>query len=273
MIFVAMLVIIYTSVPSSKSIVSSTCNLYNSGITCQDIVVVSNTITHNTIITLALSNSGTTPISNVVIYSRTLSNITSPKYACTPGYVPPGGSIICTTSFPAQTNIGDLESGSLYTNFTSCALTTAHQTLGTCTGQVQTYVGHFASPVIEPIGQPVILTLVSSVATTDPKYLLTAQLYLFGYPAKNTEIAFSENNPVYYLNPTYSETNMEGDAFSYISGSTSGSVLVTATYGNYIATNIIVFTVAQGPPQIKSSTTTTSSSTSTSSTSTSSSST
>ena len=273
-ILIGVIAIIYTSVPASKSVVSSTCNLYNSGITCQDIIVVSNAITHNTVITLALSNSGTSPISNVIIYSKTLSNVTSPKYSCTPSYVSPGGSILCTTTFPQNTNIGDLEAGNLYTNFTSCSLTSAQQKLGTCTGQEQIYIGHFASPVQQPMASPVLLTLVSSTVVSGSKYLLTSQLFIFGYPAKNTEIEFTENDPIYYLNPTFSETNMNGDAFSYISGSTPGSVLVTAIYGNYIATNVITFTLQPGnKAPASTSTTTSTSSTSTSSTSTSSTST
>ncbi len=266
LIIAAVIVIITTSTAAPNLIVPSSCNFVD-GLSCHDIIVETNAITHSTTIALALSNPLSYAVYNTIVFTN-IAGQNSVGTSCLPSYVPPGGSIVCI--FPADYNsiVNQFVSGTIYANLSYCGLSLANQQ-GQCNSETQEYVAYFTSHAQPDTSAPQIsLTVIPAspyAYINGPPDKVTAELKITGYPVQNEEISFTENDPIYSVNPSLSLTDSAGDAVSYVSGTTVGNDLITATFSDVSANTVVQF-ISPGTPPQKSSTTTTSTSTTTSST-------
>ena len=144
--------LLYEFIPTITSTVPAMCSFTESSLTCQDIIAILNPATSNTVILLEIINSGTSPISGLSVYTSSADPIESQAAQCMPDYIVAGGTAICEIKFPINTQLNELLTGNIYASFSSCALTTAKEQPGTCTGLEQTYVAPFAVHVLPPNG-------------------------------------------------------------------------------------------------------------------------
>ena len=171
------IVLLYKFIPSATSPVPILCNFVESGITCQDILAILNPVTANTVMVIEVINSGTSPISGLSTYVLSANQVKSQAAQCIPNYIVAGGTAICEINFPINAQPNELLTGKIYASFSSCALTTAKEQPGTCTGLEQTYLAAFTVPVAPSNGGLNIqLTLtpkypsVPADGTEDPVY-------------------------------------------------------------------------------------------------------
>ncbi|MDE1871523.1 MAG: Ig-like domain-containing protein [Candidatus Micrarchaeota archaeon] len=220
--------VLYLYLYAPQKIVGDTCNFLSS-IYCNEVIVGTNTISHNTVIALFLTNSQQYPITNPEIYARVNSANTT-AVPCSPSFVLQGGSMICTLSLNSYVSIGELSSGDLYLNATYCGLSTSPKSCSN--GEKQTYSGSFAAHA-----QPIVTTRYS-IKLTALNYTqkasgqgdqLTAYVTLLGYPLKGATVNFTESNGNYVLSRN-TTTNSNGIAIGSIYGTAAGNVIVTAHY-------------------------------------------
>jgi hypothetical protein len=126
----------YLNIPSQ--IVTNTC-YFLSGVYCNEIVFVANTINHNTIIAISLTNSQQYALSNITVVAR-VNNANTSKYSCYPSFVPPGGYIGCAANLTVNSSLGSLMTGNLFINATYCG---PSQNCSSATTQNQIYKGSF----------------------------------------------------------------------------------------------------------------------------------
>ena len=232
----------------------STCTFAN-GFYCKDIILQSNTITHNTFLTVSLINGQAYAISNPKIFVRmNTSNTTT--FSCSPNFVLPGGSIICTANIPIGTTLGVLLSGDMYLNATYCGLLGNYIYTSNCVGGPrETYHGTFTGHTETQISTASTIALIAANSiqyANNAKNALVAVVRLNGYPVSGATVGFAANNIVYSMYPVFTNTNAYGVALSYLWGKTTGNVLITATYAG-LSNSIVVQFLA---PPITISTTT-----------------
>ncbi len=255
----------------------STCTFIN-GFYCKDIILQSNTMTHNTLLTVALTNTQAYLINNPKLYVS-MNTTNSTTFACTPSNALPGGSIICTANVPVNTNIGTILSGDIYVNATDCGLLANYLYTGNCINAPrETYHGTFAGRTQTQLSITSTITINAVNLTqyaSNGRDPLKAAVRLNGYPASGATVSFSANSAAYSISPTAINTNSTGVALSYLQGITVGSVQVTATYAGLSNSVTVRFVAAPltsssttTAPTVKTSLSTTSSSTSTASTTT-----
>ena len=240
---VAVLFYLYIKVPST---LPSSCT-FISGFYCTDIVLQSNAITHNTLLTVALSNAQAYAIANPKLFvSISAANTTT--FACSPNFVLPGGGILCTANVPISTNLGTLLAGDLYLNATYCGLLGNYIYTGNCIGAPrETYHGTFTGHTEAQISTTSTLTLNALNATqyaNNAKDPITATVKLNGYPVEGATVNFTVNSIAYTISPALINTNSFGMALSYVWGTTIGSVLVTAKYASLSNSITIQFVAA-----------------------------
>ena len=209
-------------------------------------IIGTNTITHATTIGLFLTNSQQYPIKNPQLFAS-INKANTTQFPCTPNFVLPGGSIICTVTLPVTTSIGSFLSGSIYLNATYCGLSLqSYASTHNCSGGAkETYVGNFAGHT-----QPLVSTQ-PSISLTAVNYTqpangnpdqLTAIVRLLGYPLRGATVNFTATNIIYPIAPNLTLTNSAGSALSSISGSYPGTVMVNAIYAGLNSSIIITFT-------------------------------
>ena len=214
---------------------------FTNGVTCTDVVLGSNVVTHNTIISVYFINQQQYPILNPILFTQINGQNTS-FTSCLPSYVKPGGAMVCVTSIPESTTPNQFLSGPLFIRASYCGLS---KNITQCSSPTpQTYSGQFSGHTQNntAINFALKLAAATNTLTANQKDLLTATLNLSGHAIPGATIAFTENNTNFTLSPVYSDTNTNGQAFTYISGNRSGSVKVTATFGG--AQNTIVVTLS-----------------------------
>ena len=220
---------LYIQTPSA---LPSTCTFIN-GFYCKDILLQSNTITHNTFLTVALTNAQAYAIGNPKLYVGINATNTT-TFSCSPQFVLPGGSIICNANVPINTNLGMLLAGDMYLNATYCGLLGNYIYTSNCVGgPKETYHGTFTGHTETQISTSPSIVLTAANLTqyaTNGKDPLSATVKLNGYPIAGATVNFTINNQAYAVTPSLTDTNSSGMALSYVYGLSVGSVVVTATY-------------------------------------------
>ena len=228
-IITVVIAILFFVFSAPHTVTQNLCSFTN-GVACTDIVLGSNAVTHNTIISVYMNNQQPFAISNPLMFSQINGQNTS-LTNCLPSYVKSGGTIVCVINLPESTTPNQFLSGPLYVRASYCGLSS---NTTNCTNPTpQTYSGQFSGHTQNSIALNFGLTLTAASNTLTPgqKDLLTATLTLSGHTVPGATIAFTESNPNFILSPLYSDTNTNGQAFTYISGNRSGNVIVTATFG------------------------------------------
>jgi len=238
---VSALLYLYSSTPST--IVPTKC-VFVSGVYCKAMVLGTNTVTHATTIALFLTNSQPYPLANPYLFAQ-LNGANTTGVACTPKYVSQSGSIVCVLGLPSKTSLGQFLSGKLYLNATYCGLQANYSQANMCSGAPrETYAGSFNSHIEPLIDTNTVITLTVANATQPANGaldLLTATVKLLGYPLSGASVNFTANVPGYTISPNLTTTNTTGIALSHISGTTSGSVLVTASYAGLVSNVVVQF--------------------------------
>ena len=142
LIMAIVLVVLYLYVNASSQLVTNSCSFIN-GVYCNEIVIAENTITHNSLISLSLTNQQQYYLANVTVMAY-VNNVNSTKFSCYPSLVPPGGYIGCTANFTTNSVLDTLVSGNLYVNATYCG--PSKNCSGT-TSQNQAYKGSFTGHI------------------------------------------------------------------------------------------------------------------------------
>ena len=246
MVVIAVVLIVlylYLSIPAKA--VNNTCAFVN-GAYCSDIVLGTNATTHATSVALFLTNLQQYPIVNPVVILHVNDQNTS-AFKCSPGFVPPGGSIVCIVGLNTNSQVGSLVSGTLYLNATYCGLSvSSYSSTHNCsTGIQQTYVGQFAGHIESLVSTQATLELTATNYTQratgaiDP---LSAQVNLLGYPLSDATVNFTANSTDFYVLPSTTLTNSNGIALSGIVGTTPGEIRVTANYAGLTNSIVIEFT-------------------------------
>ena len=211
----------------------STCTFTN-GFYCKDIILQSNTVTHNTFLTVALTNAQAYAIGSPKLFVSINATNGTMIFACSPNFVLPGGGMICTANIPISTNLGVILAGDMYLNATYCGLLGNYIYTSNCVGAPkETYHGTFTGHTETQISTTTSITL-NALNTTqysnNGKDPLRATVKLNGYPISGATVHFTVNAVVYSISPLLTDTNSTGVALSYVWGATVGSALVTATY-------------------------------------------
>ncbi len=156
-----MLSVLYLYINEPGQLVTNSCNFVNS-IHCDELVIMTNSMTHNTFAALFITNSQQYPL--IDPQARiSINKVNTTASVCTPSYVPPGGPISCAFDLGMSTQVGTIISGGVYLNATYCGLagSTYQSSLLQCnttnsiipnsiqinTGQIQTYEGSFVGHV------------------------------------------------------------------------------------------------------------------------------
>ena len=226
---VTALFFLYIRTPSS---LPSSCTFAN-GFYCKDIILQSNTITHNTFLTVALTNAQLYAMGNPKLFvSINTTNTTT--FTCSPNFVLPGGGIFCTANILISTNLGVLLAGDMYINATYCGLLGNYIYTANCVGAPrETYHGTFTGHTETQISTLSSLTLNALNATqyaNNGKDPLRAAVKLNGYPITGATVNFTANSPLYSISPSLTGTNSSGVALSYAWGIVIGNTVITATY-------------------------------------------
>lgn len=267
LIIAVAIAIIALSTSTPSLVVPSSCNFVD-GLVCHDIIVGTNSITHNTTIALALSNPLSYPIYNATVFAN-IAGHNSIAASCLPKYVQPSGTLVCVFSADYNSIVNQFVSGTIYANLSYCGAS-LNNSEGKCNSATQEYVAYFTSHAQPELAPPSISLAVIPASpyayTNGVPDKITAELKIFGYPIGNEEIAFSENATAYRLSPLLSLTDSVGNAITYVSGTTVGTDKITATFSNTIANTTIQFINPGSPPQGSTTSTMSTTSTTTSST-------
>lgn len=243
---IAIALYFYLAVPTS--ITSNACNFSN-GVSCSEIIIGTNTVTHNTTVGLFLVNSQQYNLERPALFAK-VNGRNSSAVACSPNFVLEGGTILCILNLGVNTTPGSFISGSFYLNATSC--TGVSQQVGnSCTnGLGQTYLGNFDGHT-EPVAFSEKAMVTMSVVNYTPSAngnpdSITAYVTILGKPLGGATVNFSTNSTQFVVSPNITTTNGNGEAVSGIQGTTSGKVNVTVSYAG-IVSNVIVNFTAAGP--------------------------
>lgn len=207
---------------------------FNSGATCHDIVLGSNSVAAVT--ALVISNSQPYPISNptFVINSNGQGNVTG---TCSPSFVLPGGSMVCSATLPSAYSQGAYVTSAIYVKAKVCATGTSVSTCGG--GTTQTLSGSASTHVQQPLTYPLITISLAVQNSTqgangalDP---LTVTVMLSGHPYEGASVNLTENQSFPQISSLKVNTDSNGNAVSYISSQTAGTVLVYANFSGFSA--------------------------------------
>ncbi|MDE1810834.1 MAG: hypothetical protein KGH66_02235 [Candidatus Micrarchaeota archaeon] len=235
---------LYSTTPTT--IVPTTC-VFVTGAYCNAIVVGANSITHATTVALFLTNSQPYPIATPYLYAQ-LNGANTTQAKCSPNYVVQAGSMICVLNLPIKSSLGQFLAGRLYLNVTYCGINPNYTQSNLCSGAPrETYAGKFTSHIEPLINTNTTITLTASNSTqaaNNARDPLVATVKLLGYPLSGATVNFTANVLGYTISPNYTTTNTTGKALSYISGSKSGNVLVTASYAGLETNTLIQFVPA-----------------------------
>ena len=249
LILVVIIALLYFYIYIPAQVVNTSCNFVN-GVYCSDLIVASNSVTHNTVVALLLTNAQQSSLLNPKLYAH-INNVNTSSSNCSPNYVLPGGSMICSFNTTTTMSNGQLLSGVVYLNVTYCQLSSgSYGTGASCQSPTQqTYSGSFAGHIqqLSSTKSSITLTAANSIeSASNSSYPLTATVKILGYPLKGATVNFTlSNNSGFVVLPNKTTTNAQGIALSGISGTEPGNVIVTATYAGLSANTLITFTAPE----------------------------
>ena len=188
-------------------------------ISCQDIVLSTNTITNTANIIVLVTNSQQYPIQSPSLFAS-VNGINTSRAACSPGFVTAGGVMVCQLSFPSQAGINGFVSGKLYLNASNCGFAANYSSVLSCTSYVkQTYVGTFtAHAQSTPANTAVTISLTSSnnggSVYTNLVVTLSATVKVSGSGIGGVVVNFTQSSNTPSLTPRYPTTGIGGVAQS-----------------------------------------------------------
>ena len=197
--------IIYLYVSEPALLVTNSCN-FISGLYCQEIALMTNTVTHNTTAVLFFTNSNPYPLNGISSYAR-INNMNTTSGQCYPSNVavPTGGQVSCLINLNANTQLNSFIAGTVYVNATYCGLSLSYQASQNCSvsaAEIETYKGSFAGHTQQVI--PEVVTFATSqcgvlsgnVATINGLTYSCNSLLATQFPYNRGQtIAFSFVNP------------------------------------------------------------------------------
>ena len=245
LIIAIVMVSLYTIFVAPQSKVPNSC-IFSGGFTCGDLLLITNSISTNTVMTLFLTNAGDVPILSPTIWAS-IAGVNTPSSKCLPNYVKAGGSILCSLNLTAKSASTRLISGKVYISEQNCAFSAS----ATCQNAAnQIFVGSFvgtaqqngASPGIQISAAtgPVLTLSYFSVSSQPPQY-----------------IAFSPLSPIaYVVTPAISNVVVVNTGTSMATANISLSPSSTSAYFNaqgtlayvlnYANSNIVAINPANG---------------------------
>jgi len=168
--------IIYLYVSEPALLVTNSCN-FISGLYCQEVVLTTNTLTHNTLAVLFLTNSNPYPLNGISSYLH-INNANTTPTPCYPTNIPipTGGQVSCVLSLNTNTVLNAFLSGTIYVNATYCGLATSYQASQNCSvssAESEIYKGSFAGHTQQSTPENVVFAtpscgpLSGNIATID----------------------------------------------------------------------------------------------------------
>lgn len=248
-------------IPNSTA--ASQC-VISSGLHCDD-VAVSGYGSSGGSVALLLTNTQQYPIMDPSVNLSIGGTNTSAS--CMTAYAVAGGSVVCTVSTPVQLSKGQLVGGKFFVTARYCGMVLSPFNASMCgTAPKQAYLGTFTVQASGSISPRVEISL---SASPNPGYSgsesqLVATVMFMGYPMKGATVNFSSNSSYAPINPASVTTDSSGNATAHIEPSSSGTVLVRASYSG--ASAALAMRFLQRSTISTSSTTSTTSASSTTST-------
>jgi hypothetical protein len=228
-----------------KTIVPPSCS-FDIAMSCSDLVIGTNIITHSTTIALLLSNQQTYPIENPQL-AVNVNGTNSTLVNCLPNYVLAGGVMLCQKTLPLSTTLGAFVGGQMYLNASYCGFVSGTPTPSSCSSiPQQTYPGKFSSHAEAILGNSITVYASSnapvSSALPNTNYSVYGTVDLLGYPLKGATVNFTENTNTVRFGPEFVITNSTGTAQAYIASNSAVTVTFVAHFAGYSASNTIHFT-------------------------------
>ncbi|MGC8662717.1 MAG: DUF2341 domain-containing protein, partial [Candidatus Micrarchaeia archaeon] len=236
LIIVIFIAVLYFFIFSPSVITPNSCS-FSEGIYCRQMVLSSNSATSKVI--LLLANSQQYPLLNPQI-SINASNLGYSSGQCKPGFVLPGGVIICNISISSPIPLSTLVSGNLYFSSIPCP----NGNPSSCSsGQRVTYIGYFNSHVSQLFSNMPLSISLSAQNTTNAAGIpdkLTAIVKMFGDPVEGATVNFTANQTV-SISPNPITTSSSGIVNTYITSSKALAVKVKASFANVSSNTTITF--------------------------------
>jgi hypothetical protein len=243
-IILVVLTVIYAVFFASQLFVQLSCN-FDMYFGCENGAVVSNAL--GTSVLLLASNAQQYPVAgaNVIVNISGVGPVQGP---CKPGYVLPGGLLVCEVSMSNRLAVGSTVNAELLLSEYTCA--DVNQSV-CAQGTLQHIEGTFQSRVLPSFNfTPFTISLVPSSNSVDAdgtRDLLTATATFLGYPLRGASVNFSESQAFPNMGPVLINTNADGKALSYISSLRTGVVTVNAIFLGYTANTVISFVKSASP--------------------------
>lgn len=240
-IIVVVLTIIYVVFFAYQLLVQLNCNFVMS-FNCENGAIVSNSM--GTRMLLLASNMQQYPVAGVNVIVN-MTGVQSWKGPCSPGYVLPGGLLVCDLSMSNTLTVGN----SVYAQLVLTEYTCTNANEIVCAqGSLQHIQGSFQSRVLSAYNfAPFSITLAPSanaVNADGTRDQLTATATFLSYPLQGAGIGFTKSQSFPTMSPMLTDTDSSGKAMSYISSLRTGVVTVNAIFLGYSASTVIRFVKA-----------------------------
>ena len=238
LIITLVVVLLYAFVLMPSTSAPMVC-MFNSGVSCNDAILGSGNTGSSAV--MLISNSQPYPIANplFIINTQGQGNITG---TCSPNFVLPGGSMICNASISNPYGQGLYVKSYVYIKANICSSSSYSPT---CSGSVQTLSGIMDTHVQKPLSStPLTISITalnSTEAATGMLDPVTVTVTLLGHPYEGASVALSYSPTFPTLFPRLINTNTNGQALGYISSTTQGNVIVTASFAGQTANTVVAF--------------------------------
>ncbi len=227
---------------------AQTCS-FDTGVYCYDFMMGINATSGSSTMVLLADNQNQYPLINPHILISLNGFNTSPL-SCTPGYIAPGESFICTaTVWTNKLSAGKYFRAPVYLNAQYCGMNSGFvsgiRNGGCANTPTETYKGSVEGYVISQKSSSVGITLSAQSynAMADGSYdNVYATVTMFGVPVRSAGINFTVNNTSFGVsNPFVMSAADGGAATTGVYSNQAGNVMVSANYGSYTANVVIDF--------------------------------
>ncbi len=248
LLMAVLLSLLYFFVIAPYSISPSSCSFVTQ-LTCKAVILGTNAMTHNTILTLLVTNSQQYPIEGPALFAN-INGVNTSNTICTPYFVPAGGQFLCQLTLPVKTNINSFESGYTYLNASNCGFSPTYSASSCSASRPVTYAGSFsakAQPVFSLGGNAISVTITSNLSAQylNEPVTLNGTVQLLGTYLQGATVNFTENSVIPVITPRYATTDGAGLAYSQIMSALPTTVVVTASVLGITSNGIsITFTTA-----------------------------
>jgi len=239
MIIIAAVGMLYFYVVIPMSIPPNNCT-FIVGVSCDNYGVGMSHASSNTVnVSMMLSNPNYYPIKDpVMVVSSQGTNYTS---SCTPSFVNPGATFVCTTG--VYDNFGTHLKASVYIEEYNCGLSKYGEFNGTCADPpMQIYKGALYDTFSKNITIMPTKLIVSPSTLSLPvggAYSINATFDFAGSPTPSITINYTLNNTDARLQNSKGFTGSSGSASDMLYALHAGTVKVTASFDGYTANSIV----------------------------------